>query len=124
LTRRTGENHAAVAYMLTIREGGKVTREQYADLDVALGAIERRGVEIARSADRKPRGGFVLRRLEPVQQVVARLELAGSGRLRVGVDVRGDGSSEAFTGRVRRRLIEQRGRETAYEALRRAIAEP
>jgi hypothetical protein len=53
--------------------------------------------------------------------VIARLELTGPGRLRAGLDVRGDGSSEAFTGRVRRRLVEQRGDESAYDALRRAI---
>ena len=113
-----------MGYTLTIRKGAKVSRERYSDLGAALGAIERLGIEIERSADARPRGGTIMRRIEPVQQVVARLELAGSAGLRAGVDVRGDGSSEAYTGRVRRRLIQQRGRETAYEALRRAITDP
>jgi hypothetical protein len=110
-----------MGYTLTIRKGAKVTRERYSDLGAALGAVERLGIEIERSANARPRGGTFMRRLEPVQQVLARLELSGSGRLRAGVDVRGDGSSEAFTGRLRRRLIEQRDRETAYDALRRTV---
>ena len=72
---------------------------------------------------RTTRGGTFIRTLEPVQQVVARLELSGPGRLRAGVDVRGDGSCEAFTGRLRRRLVVQQGRESAYDALRRALGE-
>jgi hypothetical protein len=107
-------------YTLTIRHGAKVNRERYADLGAALGAIEDSGVELQRSAHTRPRGGALMRKLEPVQQVVARLELSGRG-VRAGIDVRGDGSSEAFTGRVRRRLIEQRPRETAYQALRREL---
>ncbi len=98
-----------------------MTRERYTELDPALGAIEERGRALEREADGRPRGGTLIRKLEPVQQVVARLELAGPGRLRAGIDVRGDGSSEAFTGRLRRTLVEQRKRESAYEALRRAL---
>jgi hypothetical protein len=56
-----------------------------------------------------------------VQQVAARGEVAGPGRLRAGVDLRGDGSAEAFTGRWRRQLVERRSGETAYDALRRAL---
>jgi hypothetical protein len=108
-------------YTLTIRQGPKVTRERYAELEEAVGAIEQRGRELERTADARPVGGSLIRRIEPVQQVVARLELSGPGRLRAGVDVRGDGSSEAFTGRVRRRLVEQRKGEDAYGALRRAL---
>jgi hypothetical protein len=108
-------------YTLTIRQGPKVTRERYAELEEAMGAVEQHGRELERGADARPVGGSLIRRIEPVQQVVARLELRGPGRLRAGVDVRGDGSSEAYTGRVRRRLVEQRTGEDAYGALRREL---
>ena len=96
-------------------------RERFGTLGMAIDAMEREGRELERGADAHAVGGALMRRLEPVQQVVGRLELSGPGRLRVGVDVRGDGSSEAFTGRVRRRLLEQGRRESAYDALRRAL---
>jgi hypothetical protein len=110
-----------IAYTLTIRLGAKVSKQRFDDLDDALGAVEQRGRKLEGGADAAPVGGSLIRRIEPVQQVVARLELSGPGRLRAGVDVRGDGSSEAFTGRVRRRLVEQRRGESAYDALRRAL---
>jgi hypothetical protein len=108
-------------YTVTIRQGPKVTRERYAELDAAIGAVEEHGRELERGADAQPVGGSLIRRIEPVQQVVARMELRGPGRLRAGVDVRGDGSSEAYTGRVRRRLVDQRAGEDAYGALRRIL---
>jgi hypothetical protein len=108
-------------YTLTIRQGPRVTRERYADLDAAVGAMEGHGRELERGADATPVGGSLIRRIEPVQQVVARLELKGPDGLRAGVDVRGDGSSEAYTGRVRRRLVDQRPGEDAYGALRRTL---
>ena len=111
------------SYKLTVRSGAKVRRERFATLAAALEAMERDGRELERGADALPVGGTLTRRLEPVQQVVGRLELAGPGRLRAGVDVRGDGSSEAFTGRLRRRLLDQGRRESAYDALRRALTE-
>ena len=90
----------------------------------ALDALESRGRELAEAAP----GDAVnvkYKRFEPQQRVVARLELAGPERLvpsvRLGIDVRGDGSVEAFRGRVRREVItEQRG-EGPYAALRRVL---
>jgi hypothetical protein len=99
-----------------------VRKERHRDLGEALAALERKGRELEEDAAGRPVGGTLIRRLEPVEQVVGRIELAGPGRLRAGVDVRGDGSSEAYTGRVRRTLVEQRRGESAYDALRRAIS--
>jgi hypothetical protein len=112
----------ASSFTLIVRSGAKVRKERYAELDEALAAVERIGRELADAAAARPVGGRVIRRIEPVQQVMARIELAGPRRLRAGVDVRGDGSSEAFTGRLRRRLVEQRDGESAYDALRRTVS--
>ncbi|HET9013416.1 MAG TPA: hypothetical protein VFN38_16445 [Gemmatimonadaceae bacterium] len=107
-------------YVVRVRSGPKVERLRFESLEAALAAIGSRGRELqsdapARVVDVK------VRRFEPVQQVVGRLELSGPGRLRGGVDVRGDGSAEAYTGRMRRRLVLQEAGEDAYAALARAI---
>ena len=109
------------SYRLTVRVRGKVKRERFESLPAALDALDVRAEGLARDADEKPEGGGLMRRIEPIQQVVARLELAGPRRLRVGIDVRGDGSTEAWTGRLRREVVEQRGGEDASAALRRAL---
>jgi hypothetical protein len=108
-------------YTLTVRSDARVKKHGHQDLETALGALERIARELASRAKARPAGGTLIRRMEPVQQVVARIELSGPHRLRAGVDVRGDGSSEAFTGRVRRTVVEQRPDESAYDALRRAL---
>jgi hypothetical protein len=112
----------AERYTLTAREGARVRRRRHRELSDALADLEREGRGLEAGAGEHAVGGTLIRKLEPVQIVVARLELSGPRGLRAGVDVRGDGSSEAFLGRVRRRLIEQQGRETPFDALRRVLA--
>jgi hypothetical protein len=114
-----------VRWKLTERAGPKVRRSSFADMDRALDALESRGRELAESAPDEA-VDVKYRRFAPEQQVIARLELAGPERfvasVRAGVDVRGDGSVEAFRGRVRREIIaEQRG-ESPYAALRRVLS--
>jgi hypothetical protein len=106
---------------LKTRSGAKVERASFDELSEALAALERRGEELQEGADARTVDLKLGRHFEPVQQVVARLELAGPARLRAGVDVRGDGSAEAWTGRMRRKLIEQLPKESAYDALRRSL---
>jgi hypothetical protein len=93
-------------------------------LDPALAALEARADEVARGAPGRTLD-LKLTRLEPEQQVVARLELAGPQRplatVHAGVDVRGDGSTEAYLGRLRRRSIDRSEHESAVAALRRAL---
>ena len=110
------------AYRLKVRAGSKVERSRHDDLDAALQALEARAGELQRSARGRPID-LKVRRFDPVQQVSARLELSGPGRLRAGVDVRGDGSVESWTGGLRRELVEQLGGESAFDALRRTVGE-
>jgi hypothetical protein len=115
-----------VAWRLTVRNGPRLERSRYEGLDQLLGALEQRGRELASAAPDEPVDAKV-KRFEPVQQVIARLELSGPERLmpsvRAGVDVRGDGSTEAFRGRIRRTVLETRAGEDAFAALRRSLSE-
>jgi hypothetical protein len=110
----------AGSWRVTVRDGGRVERERFSSLDEALDGIEARGRELQRTTRAKPVDTKVLGRWEPAQQVAARLELARLG----GVDIRGDGSAVAFTGRLRRRPVSERDVESPYDALRRALTRP
>jgi hypothetical protein len=112
-----------VSYKLRVRVRGKVERSRHETVPDALDAIERRAAELARGADAVPEGGGIMRRIDPVQQVIGRLELSGPHRLRAGLDVRGDGSTEAWTGGMRRAVIAQEAGESPVDALRRALAD-
>jgi len=114
----------ARGYRLTVRDGPSVTRAHYPMLSEALDALELRARALEVTARRAP-VDFKVRRFEPVAQVAARVEVSGPGRLwptlHGGVDIRGDGSAEAYVGRARRRLVAEEPGATAYAALRAAL---
>ena len=113
-------------WRLTVRDGPRVQHARHATLDAALADLRARFSELkpgARRADVQ----FFARKIEPVSQVAARIEIAGPQRfvpaVQGGVDLRGDGSAEAYSGRLRRRLIEPRKGEDALGALVRTLRE-
>jgi hypothetical protein len=110
-------------YKLVVRSGAKVEREKLDSLDSALALLEQRARNLSENADTTTVNALT-RKFEPIQQVVGRVEVSGPRGLRAGVDVRGDGSVESYTGRVRRKLVEQRDGESPYEALRRELLAP
>ena len=117
---------SAGAWTLTARAGSEVRHERHDTLDDAIAALERALRALEPSASREE-VRLIGRRIEPVRQVAARLEIAGPrgrgrGVVRGGVDLRGDGSPEAFTGRLRRAVVERRDGESASQALARALA--
>jgi len=111
-------------FRLTVREGPRVSRARYGRLEEALEALAAHVVQLSARPERTAIDLHV-RRFEPVQQVVARAELSGPQRLfprvRAGIDVRGDGSAEAWTGRARRQVIAQQDGESAVASLRRVL---
>ncbi|MGH2917232.1 MAG: hypothetical protein ACRDLS_01330 [Solirubrobacteraceae bacterium] len=115
---------APVPFTVTIRVGPKVTRERAASLAEAIDVLEHRLTNLGDEAIRKRQRAFA-REYEPVAQVAARGELSGPGRLRpavrAGADVRGDGSIEAYRGKMRRELIAQQAGESAFDAMRRTL---
>jgi hypothetical protein len=100
--------------------GPRVERRSFPTADEAFSALEETCRAVANTSRRE--AVSMIRTYEPVGQVQARAELRGPGGAAGGVDVRGDGSVEAFEGRWRRRLVEQQKGESAYAALRRALS--
>jgi hypothetical protein len=109
-----------VEYRVVVRSGPRVARLEAGSLDAALELIEARARELARGPGRES-VELRYKTFEPVQQVAHRIELSGPRRVHAGVDVRGDGSIEAWTGRLRRRVVEQEKGESPYDALRRTL---
>jgi hypothetical protein len=108
-----------VSWQVVVRTGPAVHKYRAASLDDALELLETE-TRVAANTTRRPEIDVRVRHYAPADQVAARAELRGPGP-RAGFDVRGDGSVQAWTGRVRRRMVEPEGDETVYEALRREL---
>jgi hypothetical protein len=110
-----------VPWTLTVRVGARVSRGRFDAPGPALDALR------TKLADVEPLGTqrALTREYAPEEQVAARGEIRGPGRLlptvRAGADVRGDGSMEAWTGWLRRTAVEPRDDEDAVAALRRVM---
>jgi hypothetical protein len=110
-------------YRLTVRRGPEVSREQFERLEDAVAELRRRAGEIT-AAGTLPTARM-LREFEPSERVAARLEISTGGWLRgdaAGVDVMGDGSVVPFRGGIARSELEPRRGESAFDAVRRALA--
>jgi hypothetical protein len=111
-------------WLLTVRDGPRVGHRRFESLAETIDAMERELDELIPTAKRRA-VQLPGRRFDAARQVAVRAEVAGPGgwgnRPRGGVDMRGDGSVEAYTGRLRRRLVELRAGESAYEGLRRTL---
>ena len=108
-----------MSWHVIVRTGPAVHKYRAGSIDDALELLETE-TRVAANTARRPEIDVRVRRYAPADQVAVRAELRGPGS-RAGFDVRGDGSVQAWTGRVRRRLVEPEGDETVYDALRRTL---
>jgi hypothetical protein len=101
-----------VSYKVTVRRGSGVEREQYETLNQAIAAVERHAYGRSRPVE------ALGRRYEPDQIVAARIELKGANQ-RAGIDVKGDGTLVAWTGRIVRKELPG---DDAIKALRQSVS--
>lgn len=112
------------SWKVTVRHGSRVGRERFATLDEAIDDARRRVEEVQRE-DRLPPVSM-LRDFSPSQQVQARIEISGPGLIRSaegGIDVMGDGRAIAYTGVIRKQVVEADTLDEAFGRLRRVLAD-
>lgn len=109
----------ADGYTLKLRREGATEKQRHPTLAAALDALEQEARAFANTERREGRT-VLTRSYDAVQLVPLRASLSGR-RVHVGVDVRGDGSVEAWTGRWARAVVEQQASESPYAALRRVL---
>lgn len=113
-------------YTLKVRDGARTMREGFDSRPQLLEAAGRHAEDLAAAAANKP-VKTPLRDYDPIDQVVGRVEISKKGHRpllgeHAGIDVRGDGSMEAWSGRLSRNVIEQSPGETVLGALKRGFA--
>jgi hypothetical protein len=108
-----------VSWRVIVRTGPRVEKQRVGSLEEALELLETEA-RVAANTERRSEVDVRVRRYSPADQVAGRAALRGPGP-RAGFDIRGDGSVQAWTGRIRRRLIEPVGDETPFDALRRQM---
>jgi hypothetical protein len=108
-----------VSWQVVVRSGPRVQKLRAGSLEEALELAETEA-RVAMNTERRGEVDVRFRSFAPSEQVAVRVELRGSGPA-AGFDVRGDGSVQAWTGRIRRRPVEPGDDETVYEALRRTL---
>ncbi|MDQ3729318.1 MAG: hypothetical protein M3355_06975 [Actinomycetota bacterium] len=112
-----------MTYKLTVRQGPRVTREKFSDLNEAIAAMERRAKDIRAAGPLEARKVF--REYEPSAQVAGRVEISTGGVLKsgrdAGIDVMGDGTLVPYRGGFRRSELDP-GHDGPFEAVRRALA--
>jgi hypothetical protein len=105
-----------------VRSGSDVSHQSFNDLKEAVMAMRERALAIRSQGSAKPVSA--LRDFGPRDQVLARLQLSGSGWLRkpvAGVDVRGDGEFVPFRGGVRREALDPSRHETPFDLVRETL---
>lgn len=109
----------ARGFTLTLRREGGTEKQRFDSLEPGLDALEMEARAFANTERRWSR--TVLKRTYDSSQLVPlRISIAGR-RINAGVDVRGDGSAEAWTGRWSKAMIELQDGESPYTALRRVL---
>jgi len=109
-------------FKLTARQGPRVAREKFEDLDEAVAAMERRVKDIRSGGPLQARKMF--REFDPGVQVAGRVEISTGSFLRsgesAGIDVMGDGTLVAYRGGVQREELDP-GQKGPFEAVRKAL---
>ena len=110
---------------LTVREGSKFTRHRCDTVGDAIGIVRDEALRLSAGAHGRPVQSLA-RKMEPVELVVARVEVKVAGGRpwcgrRAGVDVRGDGSLEAYRGGLTRHVVDPLPGEDVFGAVHRAL---